>query len=285
MTSTDTPAPSSVPVGVDPNRASIARVYDAALGGKDNYQIDREIIGQVRQHAPEVQDTAQDNRNWLIRAVRFLVQEARVPQLIDCGSGLPTSENVHQVVARTNRDAKVVYIDNDPVVFAHAQALLDESGSVDTYFAQADIYKPDEVYAHDTIQHHIDLGEPVGLIHSSTMHHYPGEDYAELMAAWIDPLPSGSWVALSHFLDPETPELTALARRMEEIFTNSPMGSGYFRTRAQIRSMMPGLEIIEPQPGMAADVVPCAQWWPDGPKVRPLNQCQQVVGAIVGRKP
>ncbi|GAB3477869.1 SAM-dependent methyltransferase [Amycolatopsis cihanbeyliensis] len=276
------PAPSSVPVGVDPNRASIARVYDAALGGKDNYAIDREVIEQVKTVAPEIREMAWANRNWMTRAVRFMVQHARIDQFIDCGSGLPTAENVHQVVQRTDPDSVVVYTDNDPVVLAHAKALLADTDN--TYFADADIYQPSQFYDHDIVRTRIDFDRPIGLVHSSTIHHYPG-DFADLMRQYIDPLPSGSWVALSHFYDPETPELSEVARRIEEVFEHSAMGSGWFRTREEILSMMPGLEITPPQPGMDATVVPCDLWWPDGPLQRALTAEQECIGCVVGRKP
>lgn len=276
-------APSSVPVGVDPTRASIARVYDAALGGKENYAIDRAVMDEIRKVAPEVRDMAWANRHFLIRVVRFLTDQAGISQFIDCGSGLPTEENTHQVAQRINPEATVVYVDNDPVVLAHGNALLTENEH--TYIADADIYKPDAVFEHPLVRDHIDPDQPVALLHISTIHHYLGDDYEELMRSYIDRLPSGSFVAVSHFLDPQTPELSPLARRMEDIFVHSPMGSGVFRTREQIRAMVPGLEILQPGAGLEADVELCDNWWPDGPRTRPLNDVQQCIACVVGRKP
>ena len=138
-----TKAPSSIPVGVDTTRASIARVYDAVLNGKDNYEIDREVLRQVATVAPQVNDLAWSNRNFLIRACRFLAGQAGITQYLDCGSGLPTAENTHQVVQRLQPEAKVLYIDNDPVVLAHGRALLEENDN--TLFVSADIFEPDEV--------------------------------------------------------------------------------------------------------------------------------------------
>ena len=138
-----TKAPSSIPVGVDTTRASIARVYDAALNGKDNFEIDREVLRQVATVAPQVNDLAWSNRNFLIRACRFLAGQAGITQYLDCGSGLPTAENTHQVVQRLQPEAKVLYIDNDPVVLAHGRALLEENDN--TLFVSADIFEPDEV--------------------------------------------------------------------------------------------------------------------------------------------
>jgi hypothetical protein len=104
------------------------------------------------------------------------------------------------------------------------------------------------------------------------------------MREYVDALPSGSFVVVAHFLDPETDELSLLARRMEQVFLHSPMRSGVFRTRAQIRGFLPGLEIVPPGPGRPGDVELCDLWWPDGPRLRPLNPVQQCIAAGVGRR-
>jgi hypothetical protein len=272
-----------VPVGVDPTRASIARVYDAFLGGKDNYEIDRQVFEKVRATAPEARDLAWSNRNFLTRAVRFLTDQGGVRQFLDCGSGLPTAENTHQIAQRIDPEARVVYIDNDPVVIAHGEALLTENDF--THFGSADIFKPQEVLNHPVVLKHLDFSKPIGLLHVGTLHHYTADNGAELMQEYIDALPSGSFVAISHFLDPQTPEHSALARRMEDVFIHSPMGSGMFRTKEQIKAFLPGLEIIPPGPGKEGDLELSDMWWPDGPRLRPLSQVEQCSAAIVGRKP
>ncbi len=103
-----------------PTRASIARVYDAALGGTDNFDIDRQVLAQVRAVAPEVNDLAWSNRRFLARAVRFVADQGGIRQFLDCGSGLPTAENTHQIARRIDAATRVVYVDNDPAVIAHA---------------------------------------------------------------------------------------------------------------------------------------------------------------------
>src|SRR5882724_8517085 len=143
-----TPAERSVPVGVDPTRASIARVYDAFLNGKDNYEVDREVLRAVQKAAPEAVDLATENRGFLIRACRFLAGQTGIDQFLDCGSGLPTAENVHQVVQRINPDATVVYVDNDPVVAAHGRALLEENER--TQLVTGDIFQPQELLKDET---------------------------------------------------------------------------------------------------------------------------------------
>jgi SAM-dependent methyltransferase len=276
-------APSMVPVGVDPNRASIARVYDAFLGGKDNYAIDREVFHKVQKVAPEAQDLAWSNRNFLTRAVRFLTDQGGIRQFLDCGSGLPTAENTHQIAQRIAPEAKIVYVDNDPVVIAHGEALLEENDF--THFIAADIFEPQQVLQHPEVLKFLDFSEPIALLQVGTLHHYTADNGAELMQEYVDALAPGSFVAISHFLDPETPEFSPLAARMEEVFIHSMMRSGRFRTKAELRKFLPGLEIIAPGPGEEPDYTLSDLWWPDGPRLRPLSPVEHCSAAAVGRKP
>jgi hypothetical protein len=272
------PSNRSVPVGVDPTRASIARVYDAFLNGKDNYEVDRQVVTDVTAVAPEARGLATENRNFLIRACRFLASQTGIDQFLDCGSGLPTAENVHQVVQRINPDATVVYIDNDPVVLAHGRALLEENEL--THLVSADIFDPRDVLGHEEIRQRIDFSRPLAFLQMGTLHHDngPRDHPAKIMREYIDALPSGSYVGISHFLDPEN-EHSAVARKMEDRFLHSPMGSGTFRTRAELLELFDGLELVDP--GLSL----CAEWWPDGPRLRPLNQAEHCIAGAVGRKP
>jgi SAM-dependent methyltransferase len=267
-----------VPVGVDPTRASIARVYDAFLLGKDNYEIDREVLHKVQKAAPEAQDLAFENRGFLIRACRFLASQTGITQFLDCGSGLPTAENTHQVVQRINPDIQVVYVDNDPVVLAHGRALLEENEN--THFVAEDIFEPQRILGNEVVRQHIDFSEPVALLQMGTLHHFNGdpERPAEIMKEYIAALPSGSFVAISHFFDPDD-EDSATARKMEDFFLHSPMGSGTFRKQAEIEGLFPGLEMVPP------GVVRCADWWPDGPRLKELNVAQRTIAGGIGRKP
>jgi hypothetical protein len=269
----------AAPVYIDTTKACIARVYDAALGGKDNYEIDREVIRRVKQVAPEVGKMAWDGRNFLIRVTRFIASKTGVTQFLDCGSGLPTAENTHQVAQRLQPDARVVYVDNDPTVLAHGRALLADSEM--TRFSAADIFTPSEVINDEVVRRHLDFSEPIALFHLSTLHHYDGERSPQsIMAEYVDALPSGSYVAICHFFDPEDGgELSELARKIEQIFVHSPMGSGWFRTRTEIEGMLPGLELVDP------GLVRCADWWPDGPQIKRLDPVQHCVVGAVGRKP
>jgi hypothetical protein len=267
-----------VPVGVDPTRASIARVYDALLGGKDNYEIDRAVKQDLLEVAPELETIARDNRQWLIRVTRFLVGTAHLEQILDCGSGLPAAENTHEAAARLNADTKVVYVDNDPVVAAHARALLSEGKNA--FFATADLTRPDEVFAHHIVAGHLDLTQPTGLMQVSTLHHVPDEiDPAAVMRDYIDRLPSGSYVAITHFHDPQdSGPLSDLARKLQDIMVSGPMGSGYFRSREDITAMFNGLEFIDPGLALLPD------WWSDGPRTTALKDVQRLILGGVARK-
>lgn len=262
---------------IDRTRASIARVYDCALGGKDNFEVDREVIEKLTRVAPEIRQTAVDHRQFLIRVTRFIAQQTGIRQFLDLGSGLPTAENTHQAAQRIAPDTRVVYVDNDPSVVAHGRALLEENEL--TRFAEADLTRPEDVLADPVVRELIDFSQPLALLQMGTLHHYVGErPCADIMRTYIDALPSGSYVALSHFYDPQD-ENSALARRMEQVYLNSPMGSGVFRTEEQILAMLPGLELIDPGFSVVSD------WWPDGPRLQPLSPAQKCLAGAVGRKP
>jgi hypothetical protein len=281
MSGTDARLPGDfVPTAMDTTKASIARVYDAFLNGKDSYEIDREVVRRIQQIAPEMGRTASDNRNFLIRVTRFIASQTGITQFLDCGSGLPTAQNTHQVAQRIQPGARVVYVDNDPVVLAHGRALLATNDH--THLSAADIFKPHQVLNDDVVRKYLDFSEPIALFQLGTLHHYDGERTPQsIMAEYIDALPSGSYVAISHFCDPETtPELSELARRLEQVFLRSPMGSGVFRTHAEIEGMFPSLELVEP------GLTQCANWRPDGPQTsKPLEPVQHCMVGAVGRKP
>ncbi|GAB2989980.1 hypothetical protein GCM10017788_13340 [Amycolatopsis acidiphila] len=268
---------------MDPNRPSIARIYDGFLGGKDHYEVDRTVMTKINQAVPEAVDIAKGNRGFLNRACRFLAGQTGIEQYLDCGSGLPTAENTHQIVQRSNSDARVVYVDNDPVVLAHGRALLEENENV--HMVEADIFTPSAVLKNDIVVKHIDFSQPVVLLHVGTLHHFEGDGGPAVMQEYIDALAPGSYVVFSHFYDPEVPELTQLAKRIEEILVHGPMGAGRFRTKDEIVAMLPGLEIIKPNATTAPGLVACDEWWPDGPRLTPLSKAAHCIAGIVARKP
>jgi len=267
----------NTPVGVDPTRASVARVYDALLGGKDNYEVDRQVMRELIEAMPDVADAAKENRAFLIRVARFLAGQAGVAQFLDCGSGLPTAENTHQVVQRLNPEAKVAYVDNDPVVLAHGRALLEEDER--TRLVEADMFDPKSVLENGIVRQHLDFSQPIGLLALSVLHNYKGprERPAEVMREYIDALPSGSYVAISHILDPEADD-TEGRKAIEEALASGSLRGATFRTRAEIMEFFPGLELLDPGLELVAN------WWPDG-RLGPLNNAQKIYAGAVARKP
>lgn len=276
-------SPSQVPAGVDASRPSIARVYDGFLGGKDHYAVDREVMRKVLAAVPEAADIARGNRGFLNRACRFLAAQTDIEQFLDCGSGLPTAENTHQIVQRANPDAVVVYVDNDPVVLAHGRALLADTENVE--MIEADIFQPQQVLEHPTVQRRLDFSRPLALLQVGTLHHLEGEAGPAVMRQYIDALAPGSYVVFSHFYDPQTPEHTPVAKRIEDVLVNGPMGAGRFRTRQQIEAMLPGLEIVQPNAMTEPRLVACYEWWPDGPMLKAPSIAAPCIAGIVARKP
>ncbi|MEU8543828.1 SAM-dependent methyltransferase [Streptomyces sp. NPDC048717] len=273
------PSENPVPSYVDPTRPSIARVYDAFLGGTDNYAVDREVVRHVLKAAPEARDLAVENRRFLIRACRFLAGEAGITQYLDCGSGLPTAENTHNVVQRVDPAARVVYVDNDPMVLAHSRALLEENESA--VIVSEDIFDPERLLRNSVVRSRLDWNAPIALLQLGTLHHYNAEAVRprkDIMRAYVEALPPGSYVAISHFLDPED-EYSATARKMEDMFLHSMMGSGTFSTGAELQELFDGLEMVRP------GLVRCADWRPDGSRTERLNAAQRCIAGGVARTP
>ena len=242
---------------IDTSKPSVARMYDLFLGGKDNYESDREPAAKVLEFAPEIPDWARGNRRWLGQVVSWLTREARIDQFVDLGSGLPTAQNIHEIAQGLNSAAKVVYVDNDPTVIRHGQALLLENDRTD--FAAADFTKPAEVLANPAVTGLLDLDRPVGLIQALMLHHIADLDRARaIAAAYVDALPSGSYVAISHVCNPRDGSETArfsdeLEARFQEHFPTLR-----FRTPAEIESLFGDLALLSP------GVVRLFGWWPPG---------------------
>lgn len=235
---------------VDQTRPSIARIYDYLLGGKDNYAVDREIGDRFIHGMPGSRSIAFSNRQALVRGVRDIVLTTGVRQFIDMGSGLPTSDNVHQVAQRHAPESRVVYVDNDPVVLAHGRALLEENDR--TTVVMADVRDPRAIRHHAAVGELIDFGQPVALIFSAILHHLnDDEDPGAVVAYWRDQVPSGSCVFISHFRSGHNAETAEAERVLQQ-----SLGRGRWRDDGEIRGLFDGLEILEP------GVVPAALWRP-----------------------
>ncbi|WP_328608310.1 SAM-dependent methyltransferase [Amycolatopsis sp. NBC_00345] len=278
MPSNDVADPNT-PVGVDPNRASVARVYNYLLGGKDNYEIDRKTGDEMAAAMPDVVEVARENRMFLIRAVRFLANQTGVTQFLDCGSGLPTAENVHQVAQRINPLTRVIYVDNDPVVTAHGRALLEENEF--TRYVEGDVFSPRTILDNETTRRHLDWNRPIALSFVATLHHHKGERHApaEVMREYIDALPSGSYVVISHLLDPEEPADSDAAHQLSDAVARGSLGGATWRTQAEIEELFGELELVPP------GIVPLYQWWPDGPQLKPIGVAHRIIAGGIARKP
>ncbi|RSM80969.1 hypothetical protein DMH04_29195 [Kibdelosporangium aridum] len=265
---------------VDTARPSITRVYDAMLGGKDNFQADRDVRDRLLALDPDFGRASWDNRGFALRVARFLAAELGINQFLELGTSLPlpTTEHVHEIVQRHNHDATVVYASVDPAVLAHGRALLADNDH--THIAEADFRRPQQVLENATVTKYIDFELPVVLFLVGIINHVSDKrDPAGIVASYVDVLPSGSYVALSHLLDPGPDhELADFAAGIREVYSDAGF-PGWFRTRERINAMFTGLELLEP------GLVTSADWWPDGPRLRPLSPMQRLVVGAVGRKP
>jgi hypothetical protein len=182
------------PAAMDPNVPSTARVYDYLLGGKDNFAADRAAAEQLLSAQPTARDIAQANRRFLVRAVRLLA-ESGIRQFVDIGAGIPTSPNVHEIVQEHQPDARIVYVDNDPVVLAHTRALRATKGVT---ALDGDLRRPDQVLDRVRESGVIDFSQPVGLLLISVMHFVRREeDPAAIIRAYTEPLAPGSHMVMS----------------------------------------------------------------------------------------
>nr|MDT0663951.1 SAM-dependent methyltransferase [Micromonospora sp. DSM 115978] len=260
------------PTPIDTTKPSIARVYDAVLGGKDNFDVDRAIADQALKIIPEIGDVGRYNRAILSRAVTHLTRDVGIRQFVDLGSGLPTVDNTHRVAQRAAPDARVVYVDNDPIVLAHGRALLVENDK--TAVVTADLRQPADVLARPEIQALIDFDEPVGLMLVGVIHHL-GDDEGpqQIVQAYLDAVPSGSYLFLTHFCA-SSPDALALQEAMLR-----DLGTGRFRTLEEIAAYFDGLELLDP------GVVYLPEWRPDEPVTYPMTVGQRLMAGGVARKP
>ncbi|MBW8482189.1 SAM-dependent methyltransferase [Actinomadura parmotrematis] len=263
-------APESAPQGIDTGRPSVARVYDAALGGKDNFAVDREALARLQEGLPEVISMARVNRATLGRAVRAMAA-AGIDQFLDLGAGLPSSENTHQVAQRANPRARVAYVDKDPIVLAHGRALLAENDR--TAVITADMRDPAAVLAAPEVKRLIDTSRPVGVMMIAILHHlHDDEDPKGIVDAYMAAVPPGSHLIVTHFCD-YSPVAAALQERFLQL-----LGTGRFRTPAEIESFFDGYELLDP------GVVPNPYWRPDEPPPAELSIAQQLHYTGMARK-
>ncbi|GAA2992523.1 SAM-dependent methyltransferase [Actinokineospora diospyrosa] len=264
-------------MAIDFDAPNQARLFDALLGGRDNYAADRDAVERLAALAPGVRQMARDHREWFCRALRLLVTQRGVDQFIDLGSGLPTVDNTHQIVQRHNPDAKVVYIDNDPVVLAHGRALLEENDN--THMLDYDITEPEYVTSDPDLRRRIDFDRPIGLMLCAVTGHLLDDVVARTTVhGWVDALAPGSYVVLSQQFDhADGSHYATLAAALRDGFRNTRIATA-FRDRTEIECWFKGLELIEP--GLTF----LHEWWPDGPRMSPLTDMNFMMLGGMGRK-
>lgn len=234
--------PDPRPSGLVSSRAHSARVYDHILGGKDHYPVDAEAGEAMRQHWPALPVHMRENRRFMHRAGRVLAEEHGVRQFLDIGTGLPTSPNLHEVVQEVAPESHVVYVDNDPIVLAHARALLRSSPEGATAYIDADMHDPDAILGSPEFRDLIDLDQPVGLMVIGIMHFILPPEDRRLIARRLDPLPSGSYLAMTIGTADFAPE--EVGRVAEEYRQQSmPMA---LRDLATATSFFDGMDLLDP---------------------------------------
>ena len=265
--------------GIDVSKPNVARVYDAFLGGKDNFAADREFVDNAIRIAPKAPLAARANRAFLRRVVRYLVGEAGITQLLDIGSGLPTQGNVSEVAHEIDPAVHVVHVDNDPVVYTHSKALL--AGAPTTDIVDGDVRRPAEILADPALRALIDFGRPVGLLLIAILHHIEDHEKPAWIAAQLrDAMPAGSYLAISSFRmpGPELPELRAKTIEGEKLLTGK-LGSGRWREDEEIITWFGGWELLEP------GWVPLAEWRPAvRGRIRPDEVYHSFYGGVARKK-
>ena len=237
---------------IDTSRPHPARMYDYYLGGRDNYEIDRDAAERAMAHAPRLRDSARANRAFLLRAVRVLVRDHRVRQILDLGTGIPTSPNTHEIAQAIAPETPVVYVDNDPIVSVHAGARLTGVGR--TSFVLADVRQPEEVLSHPEIKAAIDFDRPVAVLLVAVLQFLTDEDDPwRVVATLRDALPSGSYLVLSHVTHETLVDDPTEVLRVYQ----SATAALHMRSKAEISRYFEGFELLEP------GLVTVAEWRPD----------------------
>jgi hypothetical protein len=220
------------------SKPNVARMYDYYLGGKDNFGVDRECANQVIRLVPRMLEIARANRAFLCRVVRFLVERARVGQFLDIGVGLPTQENIHQVARRSNPTARVVYVDNDPMVLAHAQAILARDER--TIAIEGDLRRPYDILTHDAVLQGLDLSQPVAVLLGAVLDFVPDRDdpYGAVRTL-VETMAPGSCLVVSHA--ERHPEMARAADVYER--SNAPT---VLRSAEEITRFFDGTRMLAP---------------------------------------
>jgi hypothetical protein len=235
--------------GLEPPKPSVARMYDYFLGGKDNYAIDREAAERIIAAHPQQRRLCRNNRSFLVRAVRY-VAERGISQFVDLGTGIPTSPNVHEVAGEVNPQARVVYIDNDPVVQTHNEALLATREGV--VAVDGDMRHPQKILERPELSETVDFSKPVMVLFVAVFHFIAeADDPKAIVSAFTDRMAPGSYLAISTATSDDTDP--AVIQSIQEIYATAEV-QGVFRTQKRILELFNGLELVSP------GLVDVSQW-------------------------
>jgi hypothetical protein len=229
-----------IPPDIDTSRPSSARMYDYALGGKDNFEIDRAAVQSVTDLFPDYAQLALANRGFLVRSVDAMARSG-IDQFIDLGAGIPTSPNVHQIATLVNPDARVVYVDNDPIVTAHNRALRGSQANVRTL--GSDLRHPDALFGDPVVRDWLDLSRPVGVLFIAVLHFVRADLAPQMVARYRRELAPGSQIAMSVACSEGTPPL--LMTKLEKAYADSATPI-VFRSQDQIEELLADVDLAEP---------------------------------------
>jgi hypothetical protein len=220
-----------------------ARVYDYLLGGKDNFEADRSAAANITSVWPSLPISMRANRNFMTRVAHYLAAERGIRQFLDIGTGLPTAPNLHDVVQGVAPEARVVYVDNDPMVLVQARALLTSTAEGRTTYIEADLREPERIMSAPELSKTLDLSRPVAVCLIAIMHYIVDEQQArDIIGTLLGPMPPGSALALSTATADTNPEEVGRGIAMY----NARGITSKVRTKAEVEGLFTGLELVEP---------------------------------------
>ena len=249
-----------------------ARIYDYFIGGKNHFEADRETAAAVLRRSPAAHIAARENRSFLGRAVGYLTAEAGIRQFLDIGTGLPTTNSVHEVVQAVAPSARIVYGDNDPLVLAHARALLTSAPEGRTAYIHTDLRDPAAIVSHPVVRDVLDFSRPIALTLVAILHFIPDEDKpAEIIATLLDALPAGSYLVASHGTHEHDRARFAAG---QDAYKASGVTARARDSADFARLAFSGLQLVPP------GVVLVSEWRPDSPEPHPTPAEVGIYGGV-----
>jgi O-methyltransferase involved in polyketide biosynthesis len=240
---------------IDPSVAHIARVQDYWLGGKDHFEADRAAGDEAIAHFPDMVASVRNTRAFLGRAVRFLAEERGIRQFLDIGTGIPTAANTHEVAQGIARGSRIVYVDNDPMVLAHARALLTSNPEGRCAYIDADIRDPERIVADAAAV--LDFSQPVAVVLMAVLQFVPDEDKPhDLVGRLMAAVPTGSFLVISHpASDIQAAQMAGMATRLNQLMAQRVKP----RSKDEVGAFFGGLDLVEP------GLIRCPEWRPARP--------------------